>query len=95
MLIEINLIQMKFDTLLSEKVTVTYHRKTDVSAQFPISLGPISLNIYDRGGRSGSYEAASCICRLIWEGQPLLVWYEISPGNGLFSLIHYQVIQSN
>lgn len=59
-----NLAQMKFGMLLSSKRTIAYHRKTDVSAQFPISLRPVSFSIGEIGDRDESCEAASYICRL-------------------------------
>lgn len=64
MLIKVNLIQTIFDALLSKKRTISYHRKTDGSTQFPISLRPVPFNICDRGDRDGSYETPLCI--FVW-----------------------------
>lgn len=82
-----NLIQMKFDTLLSKKGSITYHRKTDRWTQFPVTLRPVSFSLGDR------YELP--VYAGIFHRVSPSVWFEISLGKALLPLIYYQVIQSN
>lgn len=66
---------MKFDTLLSKKETIIYHWKTNVSAQFPISLKLVSFCMGDTGDRGGSSGSFMYIHTYLIGSTPLsLVW---------------------
>lgn len=72
MLIKVNLIQVKFDILLSKKELFLITRR-DVVFWFPINLRLVSLRIGDRGD--------AYIFWLTWLGQPLLDWRGITLGD--------------